>query len=156
MGAEVEGSRGGDNVEGAEVVLGFIPASLVTKLTDEEGQWRAVPAAAEELCAVIRGLSEPQVEVLLAKLDPFLRMLTALLRETQFRSVMALLKTVEVSRAGLWDYLHVVVHTHWKLLSPAAAAGCFVAAWCARARTAPLRPTIEPVRFCFVACVPRL
>jgi hypothetical protein len=84
-------------VEGAEVVLGFIPASLVTKLTDEEGHWRAVPAAAEELCAVIRNLSEPEVDVLSAKLDPFLRMLTALLRETQFRSVMALLKTVEVS-----------------------------------------------------------
>ena len=79
---------------GGEVILGFLPSALVTQLMDDEGRWCPTPAAVDELCEIIRGMSDGKA--LVPKLEQVFRMLAGLLRDTQFRVVMALLRTVEV------------------------------------------------------------
>ena len=58
------------------------------------------PGAVDELCELIRAMSDNKT--LLSKLEQVLRMVAGLLRDTQFRVVMALLKTIEVRGGGAY------------------------------------------------------
>ncbi len=92
--------QAGDGGEGGtgEVILGFLPSTLVTQLMDDEGRWCPTPAAVDEMCDIIRGMTDGKV--LLPRLEQVFRMIAGLLRDTQFRVVMALLKTIEVRVAS--------------------------------------------------------
>jgi hypothetical protein len=94
------GCADGAPPSGQEVILGFLPTSLVNNLMDAEGRWRPSALAVEELYGVIKGVKDPGV--LQAKLEQVLRMLAGLLKDPQFRVVMALLKTVEVRASCTW------------------------------------------------------
>jgi hypothetical protein len=100
--------HGGAGEATSELVLGFLPPALVTQLTDEEGRWCAKGSAVEELCDRLRRVTD--VKLLLTHVESLFKMIAALLKDTQFKVIMSLLRALEVryprpgwsTAAGRW------------------------------------------------------
>ena len=74
----------------------MFPPALIKQLTDEQGKWCAKPGGAVDDAAALINKVTASPAAIYPHLEGLFRMLAGLLKDTQFKTIMTLLKAIEV------------------------------------------------------------